>query len=218
MRFAAIVFDFDGVIADSEVVANGVLAEALTGLGWPTTTQEAVDRYIGLHWADTAAAIEARIGRPLPPDFKSGTSAVFQARLGEVGAVSGVAGFLDRIPDAPKAVASSSTTRWLRSSLQRFGLAHHFGDRLFSAAEHVSRGKPAPDIYLYAARQLAVRPDRVVVIEDTPHGVAAAKAAGMFVVGLCAGGHCGSGYDGRLTAAGADKVAASFDEVLDLIS
>jgi beta-phosphoglucomutase-like phosphatase (HAD superfamily) len=117
----------------------------------------------------------------------------------------------------PKAVASSSPTRWLRGALERFGLAHHFGDRLFSAAEHVGRGKPHPDIYLHAARQLGAVPGEVLVLEDTAPGVAAARAAGMTVVGLCAGRHCGPGYGDRLRAAGAGLVAGTYAEVLDFI-
>lgn len=199
-------------------MSNAVLAEALTALGHPTTTEQAVERYIGLHWADTCARIESEIGHGLPEDFKARTSAAFQLRLDEVAAVAGVGTFLDALPAVPKAVASSSPTRWLRSSLERFGLAHHFGDRLFSAAEHVPRGKPHPDIYLHAARELRVDAGEVLVLEDTAPGVAAAKAAGMTVVGLCAGLHCGPGYGDRLRSAGAAPVVASYAEVLDFIS
>lgn len=217
MIFQAIIFDFDGVIVDSEILSNAVLAEALTAFGHPTTTEQAVDRYIGLHWADTCARIEAEIGRPLPADFKQRTSEAFQLRLSEVGAVAGVADFLEALPPVPKAVASSSPTQWLRSSLERFGLSRHFGDRLFSAAEHVPRGKPHPDIYLHAAANLGVSPGDTLVLEDTAPGVAAARAAGMTAVGLCAGLHCGPGYGDRLRSAGASKVVASYSEVLDYI-
>ncbi|HYD38819.1 MAG TPA: HAD family phosphatase [Allosphingosinicella sp.] len=217
MRFAALIFDFDGVIVDSEILSNAVLAEALSGLGHKVTTEQAVDRYIGLHWADTCAAIEAELGRPLPADFKARTSQAFQLRLDEVTAVTGVEAFLDALPPVPKAVASSSPTRWLSESLERFGLAHHFGDRLFSAAEHVARGKPHPDIYLYAARRLGVEAKDVLVLEDTAPGVAAARAAGMTVAGLCAGRHCGPGYGDRLRVAGAWPIVASYTELLDFI-
>lgn len=217
MIFQAIIFDFDGVIVDSEILSNAVLAEALSALGHPTTTEQAVERYIGLHWADTRAAIEAEIGRPLPDGFERGMSEAFQLRLQEVKVVAGVEAFLDAIPSLPKAVASSSPTRWLRAALERFGLADHFGDRLFSAAEHVSRGKPHPDIYLHAARVLGVDAGEVLVLEDTAPGVASAKAARMNVVGLCAGLHCSPGYGDRLRAAGAGHIARSYAEVLDLI-
>lgn len=176
-----------------------------------------MERYIGLNWRDTCAVIEAEIGRPLPAGFRPRTKEAFQLRLDEVAAVTGVGAFLDALPPIAKAVASSSPTSWLRGSLERFGLAHHFGGRLFSAAEHVSRGKPHPDIYLHSARELGVEPKQVLVLEDTAPGVTAAKAAGMTVIGLCAGLHCGPGYGDRLRAAGADHVAGRYLEVLDLI-
>lgn len=217
MRFEAIIFDFDGVIADSERLSNLVLAEALTELGHPTSLEQAVDLYIGLNWRDTIAVIEAEIGRPLPDGFRAGTKAAFERRMEEVTAVAGVVDFLASLPPMPKAVASSSPTHWLRGSLERFGLAHHFGDRLYSAAEHVERGKPHPDIYLHAARALGAEPGRVLVIEDTAPGARAGKAAGMTVVGLCAGLHCGPGYGDRIRKAGADHVVGSYAEVLDIV-
>lgn len=217
MRFSALIFDFDGVIADSEILSNAILADALTALGHSTSAEQAMERYIGLHWADTAAAIEAEIGHPLPAGFRERTSEAFQGRIAEVGTVAGVADFLDSLPPVPKAVASSSPSAWLCHSLERFGLAHHFGDRLFSAAEHVARGKPFPDIYLHAARVLGVEPGDVLVLEDTVTGVTAAKAAGMTVVGLCAGGHCGPGYGDRLAAAGVRHIARTYMEVSDFI-
>ena len=206
------------MIVDSEILSNLVLAEALTELGHPTTLEQSVERYIGFNWRDTVAVIESEIGRPLPDGFRARTKEAFELRLDEVTAVAGVADFLEALPPVPKAVASSSPTSWLRGSLERFGLAHHFGDRLFSAAEHVSRGKPHPDIYLHAARELGVGPAEVLVIEDTPTGVKAARAAGMTVAGLCAGLHCGPGHGERLRSAGAGHVAGSYPELLELIS
>jgi HAD superfamily hydrolase (TIGR01509 family) len=211
------IFDFDGVIVDSEILSNSILAEALTELGHPTTLEQAVERYIGLNWRDMGAVIEAEIGRPLPADFRSRSKEAFQLRLDEVTAVAGIEAFLTALPPVPKAVASSSPTQWLRASLERFGLAHHFGDKLFSAAEHVERGKPHPDIYLHAASALGVRPESVLVIEDTPTGVKSARAAGMIVVGLCAGLHCGPGHGERLRSAGAHHVAAGYPQVLELV-
>jgi len=174
-----------------------------------------VERYIGLNWRDTIAVIEAEIGRALPDDFRPRIKEAFELRVEEVAEVAGVAAFLDALPPVPKAVASSSPTEWLRGSLERFGLAHHFGGRLFSAAEHVARGKPHPDIYLHAARELGVRGPQVLVLEDTAPGVMAAARAGMTVVGLCAGRHCGPGYGDRLWAAGANQVFGSYSEVLE---
>ena len=205
------------MIVDSELLSNAILAEALTALGHPTAADEAVERYIGLNWRDMCVAIEAQIGRPLPADFRERSKSAFQLRLAEVTAVAGVEAFLAALPPVPKAIASSSPTEWLRTSLQRFGLDRYFGDRLFSAAEHVERGKPHPDIYLHAARALGVRPEAVLALEDTATGVKSARAAGMTVVGLCAGLHCGPGHGERLLEAGADHVAAGYDQVLNLV-
>ncbi|HYW16019.1 MAG TPA: HAD family phosphatase [Allosphingosinicella sp.] len=217
MRFEALIFDFDGVIVDSEILSNAILADALTALGHPTSLEQAVERYIGLNWRDMGAVIEAEIGRPLPAGFRARAKEAFELRLDEVTAVAGVEAFLAAIPSIPKAVASSSPTQWLRDSLERFGLSRHFENRLFSAAEHVDRGKPHPDIYLHAARALGVRPAAVLVLEDTPTGVKSARAAGMTVVGLCAGLHCGAGHGERLRAAGADHIAGSYAEVSSLV-
>lgn len=205
------------MIVDSEILSNAILAAALTELGHPTTLDEAVERYIGLNWRDMGVVIEAEIGRPLPADFRARAKEAFELRLDEVTAVAGVEAFLDALPPVPKAVASSSPTQWLRASLERFGLSRHFEGRLFSAAEHVERGKPHPDIYLHAARELAVAPAEVLVLEDTPTGVKSAVAAGMTVVGLCAGLHCGPDHGERLKAAGAHHVAGSYDDVLALV-
>jgi HAD superfamily hydrolase (TIGR01509 family) len=205
------------VIVDSEILSNTILAEALTELGHPTSLEQSVERYIGLNWRDMGVVIEAEIGRPLPADFRGRCKQAFELRLDEVTAVAGVAEFLAALPPIPKAVASSSPTHWLRRALERFGLDRHFGDRLFSAAEHVERGKPHPDIYLHAARALSVRPEAALVIEDTPIGVKAARSAGATVVGLCAGLHCGPGHGDRLVAAGAHHIARSYPEVLGLI-
>ena len=205
------------MIVDSEILSNSILAEALTELGHPTSLEQAVERYIGLNWRDMCGVIEAEIGAPLPADFRERSKKAFQLRVEEVTAVVGVEAFLEALPPVPKAVASSSPTEWLRGALRRFGLDLYFGDRLFSAAEHVERGKPHPDIYLHAARALGVRPEQVLVLEDTPTGVKSARAAGMTVVGLCAGLHCGPGYGERLIEAGASRVADSYEEVLKLV-
>jgi beta-phosphoglucomutase-like phosphatase (HAD superfamily) len=124
MIYQAVIFDFDGVIVDSEILSNALLAEALTEIGHPTSLEQALERYIGLSWRDTIAIIEDEIGRPLPGEFRPRMRKAFELRLDEVTVVAGVEAFLDSLPPLPKAVASSSSSQWLRSSLERFGLAH----------------------------------------------------------------------------------------------
>lgn len=211
----AIVFDFDGVIADSEAPANRVLAECLTEIGLPTSYDDALDLYCGHRWADCVPRIEARYGSALPPGFLEQCKArTWECVAASVVPVTGVAEFLERCAHLPRAVASSSTTELLAQILAKLGLAHHFGDRLFSAAQ-LARGKPHPDIYLGAAASLAIDPSACVAIEDSPIGVASAAAAQMRVIGLCAASHVRDGHARRLIAEGAHEVAHSYSELAE---
>jgi HAD superfamily hydrolase (TIGR01509 family) len=213
VNLRAVVFDFDGVIADSEAPANRVLAECLSEIGLPTTYDEALDLYCGHRWSDCAVRIEARLGRALPPGFVEQCKArTWESVRDSVEPVPGVAEFLERCAPLPCAVASSSTSEWLAGVLARLGLAHHFGPRVFSAAL-LARGKPHPDIYLGAAAGLGVAPSQCLAIEDSPIGVASAVAAGMRVVGLCAASHVRDGHALRLAAAGAHEIAHSYREL-----
>ena len=217
MSFDLVIFDFDGVIVDSETLANQVLADELTACGCPTTLDDAFDTYMGFHWDDCLTRIGARWGS-VPAELRARTDAAIEARIAtELRPISGVERFLDRLGDRPRCVASSSEPAWLAGRLAMFGLAHHFGDRLYSAAVHVTRGKPYPDIYLHAAQAMSAAPRRTLVIEDSPTGVTAGVAAGMTVVGLCAGTHIRDGHADRLRVAGAKHVAASYDEVAALM-
>ena len=115
-----------------------------------------------------------------------------------------------------RCIASSSPPDWIELGLLRFGLSGKMGP-VFSAAVHVTRGKPHPDLCLHAAATMGADPARTLVIEDSPTGVLAGVAAGMRVVGLCAGGHIRDGHAERLTEAGAHHIALSWDEVATLI-
>ncbi len=213
-----LIFDFDGVIADSEVLANAVLAEELTALGHPTSLDDALHRYMGRRWEDCVVAIEAHTGTALPPGFRDRCASAIQARtVSDIAPVAGVADYLDTLGVRPRCVASSSSLNWLSTNLDRFGLAHHFGDNLFSATVHVTRGKPHPDLFLHAASTLAADPGRAIVIEDSVAGVTAGVAAGMTVIGLCAGSHAGGGYAERLQATGAHHTARSYAELADIV-
>jgi beta-phosphoglucomutase-like phosphatase (HAD superfamily) len=129
--------------------------------------------------------------------------------------VAGLADFVAGRGHA-RCIASSSPPDWIELGLARFGLSGRMGP-VFSAAVHVTRGKPHPDLFLHAASAMNVDPARVVVIEDSPTGVLAGVAAGMRVIGLCAGGHVRDGHAERLTAAGAHHIARSYDDVARLI-
>ena len=207
-----IIYDFDGVIADSEVLANIVLAEAVTALGLPTTLQQSYDRYMGKRAAEIVVAIEGALGRTIVPTFTDDLRAATLERFrNELKEVAGAGAFIRRHAQLARCIASSSSAERLRVSLDAIGLTDAFADRVFSA-DLVPRGKPHPDIFLYAADKIGVAPGQCLVIEDSAGGVRAGVAAGMTVLGLCAGAHIQDGHAERLREAGATHVAANWEE------
>jgi len=219
MRFAALLFDFDGVLIESEYVGNKQIADYLTGIGHPTTPEQSMANFMGYSGADFFAKVEAWIGRPLPDDFHTVRAAEDDRVMAAgIAAVAGAVDFVASLSaDLPKAVVSSSSTRWIRRHLDHIGLAAAFGDHVYSGSEHVARGKPAPDLYLYAAVQLGVAIDDCAIIEDSIVGATGAVASGGYVVGLCAGSHCAPDHADRLRAVGVDVVAGTFAEVAKLL-
>jgi len=215
----AIIFDFDGVLLESEFDGNRQLAELLTDLGHHTSVEEALRHYVGLSGRQFIAAIEARIGTTLPPEFHQRRKAQGLRALREgVRAVVGAVEFVRSLPpDLPKAVASSSSTGWIRTHLDHLSLTDAFADHIYSGREHVTRGKPAPDLYLYTADQLGVDITQCVIIEDSVVGATGALASGARVIGLAAGSHCLDGHADMLRELGVRQLAASFDEVRRLL-
>ena len=210
---SALIFDFDGVIADSEAIANTVLAEVVTDLGHSTTLDHALTRYSGRRWDEVVAEIEAAIGKPLAANFSDELKRVtldrFRTDLKEVG---GAANFIKRFSHIPRCIASSSSMDRLKLCLSVLALETEFGSHVFSA-DMVARGKPHPDIFLFAAGKFGVSPDQCLVIEDSAGGIRAAIAAGMTAVGLCAASHIREGHDLKLRDAGAVHVAHSWLDV-----
>lgn len=219
LSFGAIIFDFDGVLLESEFEGNRQLAELLTDLGHRTSVEQAFKHYAGLSGRQFIEAIETRIGAPLPPEFhvRQKAGAVRALREG-IGAVVGAVDFVQALPsELRKAVASSSSTRWIRTHLAHLELTGVFGDHIYSGREHVERGKPAPDIYLHAADQLGVAIVDCVILEDSEVGATGALASGARVIGFAAGRHCVDGHEDALRALGVGEVAHSFDEVRKLL-
>jgi HAD superfamily hydrolase (TIGR01509 family) len=219
LKFGAIIFDFDGVLLESEFEGNRLLAELLTDLGHRTSVEDAIQHYVGLAGPQFIAAIEQRIGGPLPPEFHERRKAQSVRALREgVRAVVGAVDFVRSLPPGlPRAVASSSSTRWLRGHLDHLGLTDAFGDHVYSGREHVERGKPAPDLYLHAADRLSVAIDQAVVLEDSAIGATGALASGATVIGFAGGAHCFDGHADMLRSLGVRHIARSFDEVGRLI-
>jgi HAD superfamily hydrolase (TIGR01509 family) len=219
MRAEAIIFDFDGVLLESEFDANVQLAEILTDLGHHHTPVDAIRHYTGLNGDDFIAAIERRIGSRLPAEFhdRMKQESIRALKQG-IEAVAGAVDFVRSLPATlPRAVASSSSTKWIRAHLEHLGLDDVFGEHIYSGREHVARGKPAPDIYMFAAEQLGVDIRRSVILEDSEVGGRGAVASGATVIGVAAGRHCFDGHDEILRSAGVAHVAHSFDEVAQLL-
>ena len=219
MRFDAIIFDFDGVLLESEFEGNQMLARLLTDLGHPTTFKEAIEHFTGLSGRDFVAKVESRLGRELPDEFHIATRAERDRTLVEgIAAVIGAVEFVRAMPSSfPMAVASSSSSRWIRTHLAHIGLEGLFEPHIYSGKEHVKRGKPAPDLYLHAARELGVDISRAAILEDSKIGAIGALASGATVIGLAAGGHCLDGHADMLRGVGVQEIAHSFDEVAELV-
>jgi HAD superfamily hydrolase (TIGR01509 family) len=179
-----VIFDCDGVLVDSERLAVRTEAEILASLGWPLSEAEIVERFVGRSASYMHRQIEDRLGRSVDWDEE------FEARYNEVFArelrpVAGIEGALDRI-DVPVCVASSGTHEKIRFSLGVTGLTARFDGRIFSV-EDVERGKPAPDLFLFAAERMGHDPSSCAVVEDSASGVEAAAAAGMLVFAFAGG-------------------------------
>jgi HAD superfamily hydrolase (TIGR01509 family) len=206
-----IIFDCDGVLVDSEVLSCRCLSEVLATCGIRLELAEALELFLG---RSTTAVLQhyAAQGRKLPDHFLSDlrlrVRETFQSSLRPI---PGIASLLSGLK-TPHCVASSSDLDRVSFSLARTGLSSHFGDRIHTA-QMVARGKPAPDLFLYAAEKMRAAPARTLVVEDSVSGVVAARAAGMKVWGFVGGSHYES-RDGRaiLYAAGADRV---FDRMAD---
>jgi HAD superfamily hydrolase (TIGR01509 family) len=210
---AALIFDFDGVIADSEALANMVLAEFVTDLGHATSLDDSLEHYSGRRWDDAMAAIQSAVGKLLPASFSDDLKAAVLDRFRtDLKEVSGARKFIERFSGIPRCIASSSSIDRLQLCLSVLDLAQEFGSMVFSA-EMVSRGKPHPDIFLLAADRLGVPPGACLVIEDSASGIRAAVAAGMTAVGLCAASHIRDGHHLKLREAGALHLADSWDDV-----
>jgi HAD superfamily hydrolase (TIGR01509 family) len=208
-RFGLIIFDCDGVLVDSERITGRVFAAMLNELGIPVTLEDMYERFVGRSMTQCLETIAGLLGHEVPEDFVRHYQARSATALkSDLKAVPGIEAALDAI-QVPYCVASNGTHEKMQTTLAITDLLGKFQGRLFSVAD-VDHGKPSPDVYLYAARKLAVAPQRCAVIEDTPTGVIAGVAAGMKVFGYCA-----LTPARRLAEAGAHR---TFDHMSDLPS
>ena len=202
-----VIFDCDGVLVDSEPIAIRIDAMIFAEYGMPMSDAEIVDRFVGRSPSVTRDAIETHLGHPLPEDFHARTEAMFnEAYEDGLAPIDGIEEALDQIT-ARTCVASSSEPDRLDYKLRLTGLYERFAGRIFSATE-VRNGKPAPDLFLHAARQLGVAPEACAVVEDSQYGVQAARAARM-----AAFGYAGSVTPARMLEGAGTTV---FDDMRDL--
>jgi HAD superfamily hydrolase (TIGR01509 family) len=216
MSAALVIFDCDGVLIDSETITCRVQAERLAAHGFAVTTEDVIRRFTGMRDREMYAILEREHGSALPDDYDAATKELIaEAYRRELRALLGVAAALDAIA-LPVCVASSSNPKKLRFGLELTGLYLRFAPHLFSAAE-VGRGKPAPDLFLFAAARMGKLPGDCLVIEDSVAGVQAARAAGMAVYGFCGGGHCRDGHGDRLREQGAALVFERMEALPSLV-
>lgn len=211
-----VIFDCDGVLVDSEVLAVEAFCEVLVAAGVPAKPAM-IARCFGMKQADIIASVERDAGVPVPASVGDAlwpaTRALFDRSLGPM---PGVADFIARLGDRPRCVASSSSLERIRFSLARTGLDGFFGENVFSS-QMVARGKPAPDLFLLAAERMGVEPERCAVIEDSVFGVQGARAAGMRAVGFLGGSHIVPDHGARLLADGAEAAVGTFAAVERLL-
>lgn len=181
-----VIFDCDGVLVDSERIAVQVDAQVFAKLGIHFTEAEIVERFVGCSAEDFDAAVEERLGRPLEPGWHREFTHLYDAAFAAgLTVIDGVGDVLERL-GIPFCVASNNSHDGIRRNLTTTGLYGHFEGRVFCASD-VARGKPAPDLFLHAANTLGVAPARCAVVEDSPYGIAAARAAGMRAFGYSGG-------------------------------
>jgi HAD superfamily hydrolase (TIGR01509 family) len=187
-RFQLVIFDNDGVVVDSEPLASLAMSQTLTAVGYPVTPEQSDEWFKGGTLARTRQLTEQRFGVVLPADFEQAyTDRLFASMAGHLKPVAGIGTVLDRLDAAgvPYCLASSGLRQRVLFALEAAGMAERFAGRWWGA-DDVREGKPAPDLFLLAAKCMGVDPRECVVVEDAELGIRAARAAGMAVLGFAA--------------------------------
>jgi HAD superfamily hydrolase (TIGR01509 family) len=208
-QFDLVIFDCDGVLVDSERLSIGLDAIFLERLGWPMSESEIVERFVGRTDASMRAEIEAHLGRDIGTEWDAFAERYVAAFAAELEPVEGAGEAVDAIQATGVAtcVASSGDHAKIRRNLAKTGLLERFDGRIFSG-DDVEHGKPAPDLFLHAAAVMGVKPAWCAVVEDSGHGVAAARAAGIWAFGYAGGVTPASALEGPATTV--------FDDMRDL--
>lgn len=213
----AIFFDCDGVLVDSEPLSAQTTADLLARKGLHMTWQEANSYFTGKSMADAILLLRDEFGLVMDPSYAKDHETLLFHRFHEgLRPILGIADLLARLPQ-PVCVTSNSTHRRLAVSLSLTGLDGFFPDRVFSA-EDVARGKPAPDLFFFAARRMGVSVDRCLVIDDSPSGIRGAVSAGARAIGFTGGSHITPGHADRLIEAGAQTTVNSIPALSTLLT
>ncbi|WP_234682410.1 HAD family hydrolase [Bradyrhizobium monzae] len=216
MAVDLIIFDCDGVLVDSEAISCRAHADVLTRHGYPITSEQVSERFLGRSTKQANLEIEAELGRKLPEAYHGDLQdELFRAFEADLEAIHGIHDVLDVVTQRV-CVASSGSHPRMRVSLGSTGLYERLAPNIFSSSQ-VTNGKPAPDLFLFAAKEMGVPPERCVVIEDSLAGIAGARAARMKVFGFYGGSHCGAGHAETLRQAGADLTFSDMHQLPELV-
>ncbi|MGL3606210.1 HAD family hydrolase [Rhizobium sp. G187] len=217
--FDLILFDCDGVLVDSEIIAAKVESKLLNDAGYPISVEEMGERFAGMTWKNILLSIEKEVDIPLSASLIDKSEQLLDQRLArEVKAIEGVAFALARLK-TPRCICSNSSSQRLDMMLTKVGLKEAFAPHIYSAKDlGADRVKPKPDIFLHGASQFGVSPSKCIVIEDSVHGVHAARAAGMRVVGFTGASHTYPSHADKLTDAGAETVIARMTDLPGVVA
>lgn len=209
-----IIFDCDGVLIDSEYLSAQINSELLTEAGYAISAEELSERYSGMIFSDTLKIIEKEADIPFSASLIDKAQSEYAKRLkSELMPIDGVRDAVEKL-NLPYCICSNSVSANIKQALSLTGLDDLFEDRIFSAPEvGTKKSKPAPDVFLFAAKSFQVEPQNVIVIEDSVTGITAAKAAGMRVIGFTGGSHAYRGLGDILTEAGAETVVTRHKDV-----
>lgn len=214
-----VIFDCDGVLVDSEIIAARIEAELLTSAGFPISTEEMSETYAGLTFRDILLKVEEKAAIPLSASLIGQAEALVDQKLAsDVRAIEGVHQAVASVT-GKKCICSNSRSERIDMMLRKTGLAPLFGGNVFSAlATPSQKPKPAPDVFLHAAAAMQAAPSRTFVIEDSTHGIHGAKRAGMRVIGFTGGAHSYPGHADVLTDAGAETVIRRWSDLKGVIA
>jgi HAD superfamily hydrolase (TIGR01509 family) len=217
--FDLIIFDCDGVLVDSEIIAAEVESALLTEAGYPISSEEMAERFAGLTWKNILLQVEKEASIPLSASLLDKSEKLLDLRLEQdVKAIAGVELAVSRL-DLKRCICSNSSSNRLDMMLGKVGLKQLFAPHIFSAKDlGPDRAKPKPDVFLHGAEKMGISPSRTVVVEDSVHGIHAARAAGMRVIGFTGASHTYSSHADRLTDAGAETVISRMNDLPGVVA